>query len=338
MLQGIIFGMLPGATCGASIAIVIGVIVVMVCPVGHKGGYEVPDWCMVPILCVILVGPGVAATRALPSSCAWRSSKRQLFLKLLLWGTIGGLLGTLANLSQGFEGYFCSNEKVIRCAVGGLVFGSTAALLWRATVEMLIRANGQHPVDPDRGSVRYVDRRSWRRMGEPVLVVFAGVLISAWITTYVLLRTSFSTGPHFTASINCLLPIFPTVVVEPRIGMEPKCRGVFTFVGVALVSECWYDSNNRFVSGTTYGPLAPDSFPPEDRGDGTLAPAEKPNITGWSDGETIEASCEGQLAFRHRRAGLEALLQIIVPILAGFATYSVFRTLRWKRLSRITAS
>ncbi|MBN1591125.1 MAG: hypothetical protein JW888_16545 [Pirellulales bacterium] len=156
------------------------------------------------------------------------------------------------------------------------------------------------------------------------MIVASAVLVAAWLTTYILLRASFSAGPHFVAHINCLLPLLPNIVVEPEESVEPRWRGVFSFKGIALKSVRWYDSNNNIVSGECFG-AGNDSFFQSlvDCGDDAFVPGKEPSISAHSDGEMNEWFCESQLVCRQRASGMVALLQFIVPFFAGFAAFAV---------------
>jgi hypothetical protein len=140
-LLGLFLGTVPGAFGSASIAIVIGLVEVVVCPAAHKGGYQTPDWFVVPTLCAILLASGISVTTAISRFRSFKRSRCWVFLEFLLWGTTGALLASLANLGPGFDGYFCcqSNERVIRFVAEGAVVGSTVALVWKTSAQTLVR-------------------------------------------------------------------------------------------------------------------------------------------------------------------------------------------------------
>jgi len=331
LMAGVVFGFVPGAASGAVAAIAIGVIETLVFEIGAKGVCAVPDWFIGPMCFVVFAAAGLAATLAVPNSRTAPRSRGRLLLSLAVWTALGGLLGAIANLGPGFAAYL-NNERPIRWATRGLVFGGCVALFWRAVIELLIRKDCARSMPAKQAQECHEKRVGWIGTLRASLIVAVTVVATAWLTTYILLRASSSTGPGFTARFNCLLPIRPTVVVENDDCATPKCRGVFHFQGTALKSVLWYDSSNHVFSAE-FLDVGPDSSfdPMVECGEGARSPAERPSIGGWSDGEVSEWSCNGQFAFRHRRSGMEAVLQFVVPFLAGFAAFAVDGVLTRKR-------
>jgi hypothetical protein len=143
LMMGVVFGLVPGAISSGIAAIAIGIIDSLVFEIGPKGGYIVPNWVIGPICFTILLTSALTVILLIPTSNTVHSAQGSFSLKLLFWTLLGGLLGLIAELAPGFDGYFClgNNGRLVLWATKGLLFGCCVTSFWRIVMELLIKKN-----------------------------------------------------------------------------------------------------------------------------------------------------------------------------------------------------
>ena len=108
------------------------------CSPGRKGGYDAPEWVLPLSLFAVLACAAIAALWTISHQKA-QPKGWPFVLGLAAWTVVGALLGAMAWVWVGFEGYFVfqSNAGPIRCAAIGAIVGAAVALLWRLAVAQL---------------------------------------------------------------------------------------------------------------------------------------------------------------------------------------------------------
>ena len=125
----------PGAIGGAVAGLAVAVGIAIFCPPGWKGGYEIPGW-LITLHCLTVLSCGAVAAMWTMSDHKLQSKRWSLVLGPIAWLAIGALVGALAGVGQGFDGYFCvqSNAGPIRCAAMGGTIGAVATVVWRLAI------------------------------------------------------------------------------------------------------------------------------------------------------------------------------------------------------------
>jgi hypothetical protein len=139
-------GLVPGGIGGALGGIVIASVEASLCR-NSKSGYVVPGWAEIAEIVMPLVAAAIAARVAIPDVAqkpkGWPSVRGTL-----AWSTAGALVGGLAWVWTGFDGYFIrqSNAGPIRSAIFGAVVGGLVAGAWRLGLgELSQRARPARP-------------------------------------------------------------------------------------------------------------------------------------------------------------------------------------------------
>lgn len=142
-LVGPLHGLVPGAVGGAISAVIFssvaGLVEATYCEPAPQGGYVLPDWLdwllIVIFVFVSLLAAGIAARMAIPDVNARQKPWSEVWRSAIAWSAIGALIGAVAGVGWGFDGYFVvqSNAGPIRCAIVGAAFLAIGSLLWRLT-------------------------------------------------------------------------------------------------------------------------------------------------------------------------------------------------------------
>jgi hypothetical protein len=155
LFVGFVLGIVPGAVAASTVALSIAIFETAAFPPSPKGGYELPDWFLPIMVCLVVVAG------ALASCCAARrdpplESRTRTMAYVILWGFGGGVLSSIALSGMGFSGYFVvqSNSGPLQYAIVGFVFGAAIAALSRAGIAALGRCQpqvDQHKAWPHQG-------------------------------------------------------------------------------------------------------------------------------------------------------------------------------------------
>jgi hypothetical protein len=148
-------GIVPGALTGAIAAIIVGgityAIVMMCCKPGPKGGYVIPEglyWLSIVVfLFLSLLSACVAAMLSLPDIHAKQKPWHEALRKATAWGIGGALIGAMAGIAWGFEGYFVvqNNSGPINSALAGSMTLAMGCFLWRLIINIRM-PRGNSPV------------------------------------------------------------------------------------------------------------------------------------------------------------------------------------------------
>jgi hypothetical protein len=133
LFAGPILAAVPSAGISVAVSMVISVLAILFGRAG-KGGWDMPLWAD-DAYAVIVFAAGVAGafwglkTRA--GSGRFRAT---------VWITVGGLLGALASMPFGFQGYYFlqSNVEPIEAATVGVVVGAGVVAGWLALARLII--------------------------------------------------------------------------------------------------------------------------------------------------------------------------------------------------------
>jgi hypothetical protein len=141
-----LYGILPGAAGGATVAALLAFIVELVeatyCERG-KAAYIISIGLesLVLVVCAFLtlLVAGIAAIWAIPSGQAQRQSWSQTCISAVAWSLIGAAIGAIAGVGLGFDGYFIlqSNAGPIHSAAVGAIFLAIASFLCRMMIGQL---------------------------------------------------------------------------------------------------------------------------------------------------------------------------------------------------------
>jgi len=130
---GALCAALPAAAIAVAVSLVFALFQIVVCKPGYKWGWDVPVWLLsIEMVAVLAAGVVGAVLAQRPHRAA---SRRRILIAVLL----GAVVGALALVGPGFEGYYVlqSNAGPIGYAATGFVIGGVTVLLWRVVIEKL---------------------------------------------------------------------------------------------------------------------------------------------------------------------------------------------------------
>ena len=135
LLQGALCAAVPAPAMAVAVSLIFALLQMLLCQPGGKGFWDVPVWLISIEGVAILVASVVGAFLA-QRSCRPTHPRRKLMPVLL-----GAVVGALAFIGPGFEGYYVleSNMGPISYAATGFIIGGFAVLLWRVISEALYR-------------------------------------------------------------------------------------------------------------------------------------------------------------------------------------------------------
>jgi hypothetical protein len=129
----------PSAVAGTLAGMTTAIGIVAFGQPGWKGQhYAIPDWTASVQLAGIVLCAALATMRTIADR-GKQYKRRSLVLGQIAWSLIGALIGALAGVGRGFNGYFVlqSNEGPIRCAVIGAIVIGGSAFLWRLVIDRM---------------------------------------------------------------------------------------------------------------------------------------------------------------------------------------------------------
>jgi hypothetical protein len=150
-----LYAIAPSAAAGTLAGVITAIGTVIFGHPAWKVHFSLPDWTASLGILAVFLCAAVAAMRAMPDGKG-QYNRWPLALGPIAWSLVGTLIGALAGVGSGFDGYFVlqSNEGPLRSAVVGAIIVGGSAFLWRLAVDRTARSlPPTTPATPRGGSV-----------------------------------------------------------------------------------------------------------------------------------------------------------------------------------------
>lgn len=131
ILQKFIDHIGTGAAVAAVVSLALAVVRVVFFPLGEKGDVQLPFWFSALSMGAVPISAGMAVLYV-RDTCVNQSSHARRNRTVLLRIVGGAILGSLASVEHGFDGYFVvrSNSGPLQYAALGALLGGFIGLVW----------------------------------------------------------------------------------------------------------------------------------------------------------------------------------------------------------------